>query len=239
MGEFRLASSILPPDTPWTPGNGISDLVVWCKGDAGVTNAGGGAVSQWADQSVNGNHLQQSTGAARPITGTRTINSINVIDFTPNQFLDIAADLALTSATIFVVLQSDSATSGRFVDGVPSQYGTGSGHRNLCYVNATSHNWTRFAGSTEVNSGIAATTSATQIVSEFSNSAGDKQYVNGTAGTAGNAGSNPLGVLRIGGDESKTLEMFNGVVGEIVVRRGIATPGERANWNTYCSRWGL
>lgn len=50
------------PWTPLTPGN----LLAWFKADVGTTDAGGGALSAWADQSGNGHNLAQATGAARP-----------------------------------------------------------------------------------------------------------------------------------------------------------------------------
>lgn len=59
----------------------IANLLAWYDAsDTGtITDAGGGAVSAWADKSGNGYTLTESTN--RPVTGTRTINSLNVIDF--------------------------------------------------------------------------------------------------------------------------------------------------------------
>ena len=37
--------------------------------------------SQWNDKSGNGHHATQTNASKRPVTGTRSINSLNVLDF--------------------------------------------------------------------------------------------------------------------------------------------------------------
>ncbi len=58
-------------------------LSVWYDaGDAGtITDAGGGAVSQWDDKSGNTEHLLQGTNNFRPLTGVATQNGINGLRF--------------------------------------------------------------------------------------------------------------------------------------------------------------
>ena len=67
---------------PFTPAS-ISGLMSWydASDTATITDAGAGAVSQWNDKSGNGFHVSQGTALFRPTTGTRTVNSLNVIDF--------------------------------------------------------------------------------------------------------------------------------------------------------------
>lgn len=57
-----------------------------CRGwydayDAATITHSGGSVSQWDDKSGYGNHATQGTGSLQPTTGTRSQNSLNVIDF--------------------------------------------------------------------------------------------------------------------------------------------------------------
>lgn len=53
----------------------------WDASDTATITQSGGLVSQWNDKSGNGFHLTQDTGSNQPTTGTRTINSLNVLDF--------------------------------------------------------------------------------------------------------------------------------------------------------------
>jgi hypothetical protein len=81
--------------------------------DASTITASSGSVSQWTDKSPNAWAFVQATGANQPVTGTRTQNGLNVIDFTPNQFLsggDIL-DLGSSSFSAFAVVKTDG-TSG-------------------------------------------------------------------------------------------------------------------------------
>lgn len=41
-------------------------------------------MSQWNDKSGNGNHAVQGTGSAQPSTGTKTINTVNSLNFNDN-----------------------------------------------------------------------------------------------------------------------------------------------------------
>lgn len=58
------------------------NLQAWFKGDSGVTTGVGG-VSQWNDQSGNGNHATQGDSADRPVVGG-TLNGHTYLDFADN-----------------------------------------------------------------------------------------------------------------------------------------------------------
>lgn len=65
----------------WEPTDEAS-LKMWIDAsDTGTITESSGSVSQITDKSGNGNHASQSTGSQQPITGTRTINSLNALDF--------------------------------------------------------------------------------------------------------------------------------------------------------------
>lgn len=62
--------------------NRIPNLTLWLDAaDASTITNVAGAVSQWNDKSGNGNNVTQAVGAQQPITGTRTVNGLNGIDF--------------------------------------------------------------------------------------------------------------------------------------------------------------
>lgn len=75
----EIATGKAPSD--WTPYE--IDSVLWLDASdtSTISQSGGGAVSQWNDKSGTENHFVQTVGYARPITGIRTVNGLNVLDF--------------------------------------------------------------------------------------------------------------------------------------------------------------
>jgi hypothetical protein len=60
----------------------LSNLLLWLDAsDASTITETLGAVSQWDDKSGNGNHVTQGTASLQPVSGSNTLNSLNVIDF--------------------------------------------------------------------------------------------------------------------------------------------------------------
>jgi hypothetical protein len=55
--------------------------------DTATITESGGSVSQWDDKSGNSRNFTQGTAGAQPTTGTRTQNSLNVLDFDGNDAL--------------------------------------------------------------------------------------------------------------------------------------------------------
>lgn len=91
------------PDAP----GGISNLSLWLKVDAGISETGG-SVSAWADQSGNGN---DATSGNNPTLISNAINSYDVVDFDgANDNMDGAAGFYTQS--YFIVAQPDVAVDG-------------------------------------------------------------------------------------------------------------------------------
>jgi hypothetical protein len=85
--------------------------VLWLRGDMGVTDAGGGAVSGWADQSLlGGNHGVQTDPTKRPTFYASGINGL------PALWFDLTSDVLVlptfhtryTAGEAFVVAQCDA-----------------------------------------------------------------------------------------------------------------------------------
>lgn len=77
-----------PVDLPDLPN--ISGLAFWLDAaDTSTITESGGLVSQWNDKSSNGYNVTQAAEISQPTTGSTTLNSFNVLDFS-NDFL--AAD---------------------------------------------------------------------------------------------------------------------------------------------------
>jgi Concanavalin A-like lectin/glucanases superfamily/F5/8 type C domain len=82
---------------------------LWLKADAGVTTSGT-SVTQWADQSGNGNNVIQATTASQPQLQTNVFNGQPAVAFDGiNDFLNNTVSNAVTTGagrTIFVVAKS-------------------------------------------------------------------------------------------------------------------------------------
>ena len=88
-----------------------SDIItnVWYDAsDSDTITESGGAVSQWDDKSGNGIHLTQGTGSDQPTTNSRTIGNLNVLDFTPNDFISGNAPVTSPSFLTNIVMIADN-----------------------------------------------------------------------------------------------------------------------------------
>src|SRR5690606_5123729 len=67
--EFMVGSAL-----PWTPASMAVPAEIWANDSSSVTDAGGGACSQWNDLSGNNYHFTQSTSSQRPIISAGALN---------------------------------------------------------------------------------------------------------------------------------------------------------------------
>jgi alpha-tubulin suppressor-like RCC1 family protein len=105
---------------------GVQDgLVTWLDADAGVTADGSGNVSQWSDQSPNGNSASQNTPGIQPTWTNNSINGHSVIHFDGSStYLGMPRSVQ-DDFTMVVVLRSNMGTgsdgqwygAGGIVDG--------------------------------------------------------------------------------------------------------------------------
>ena len=96
--------------TPWTPASSPATKAWYDASDADSITASGSAVSQWDDKSGNGHHLSGS-GGREPVTGSRTMNGLNAVDFQSGDMLTISTRLGFgTNPDIMAisVMQVDS-----------------------------------------------------------------------------------------------------------------------------------
>ncbi len=102
----------------------LPGLLLWLDAsDTSTIVDSGGAVSEWQDKSGNNHHAAQTTSGEHPITGSRTINSLNTLNFDGNDdMLELPAGLYTISSgnnTAYIVYASDSATTEqRLITGV-------------------------------------------------------------------------------------------------------------------------
>lgn len=101
---------------PFTPLR-LSPALWLDAADTSRITASSGSVSQWNDKSPNGFEFRQSLAANQPTTGTRTVNSLNAIDFDGStDLLSTASAVQLVSAvdgtyTAFAVALADTTAN--------------------------------------------------------------------------------------------------------------------------------
>lgn len=109
LNSYRFGGGAPPA---WSPAN-LASLFAWYDAsDLSTITESGGAVSQWDDKSGNGIHVSNATAAEQPTTGTRTQNSLNVLDFDGGDALRNTTGLsflndAYQENTVFFVIKSD------------------------------------------------------------------------------------------------------------------------------------
>ena len=88
-------------------------------GDTSSIQETGGVVSQWNDKSGSGNHLTPN-GSSDPMSGTATLNELNVIEFDGNDILttDSLNDVNNSDQTWFIVARVDIGGVSNAGDGI-------------------------------------------------------------------------------------------------------------------------
>jgi hypothetical protein len=252
-----LSGTGVPPG----PSSPVAGYKLWLDAtDSATITASGGDVSQWSDKSGFGSHFTQATSANQPKTGTRTINSKNVIDFDgSNDFLKCNSSTALfkylhssTGGTVFIVAINDS--NGSFMgNGGASSSTTGIYH--AISSNATDLLVTNGGGVPALQFGLTNVgTTAFYLTTKWdagngtasnrlkeSKNAGAFAGANSNTATpsSGNSsydmliGSNP----DISGNPTTYL---NGAIGEILIYEGILSAGDITLVQSYlATKWGI
>jgi len=97
----------------------VSGLQLWLDAsDETTITESSGAVSQWDDKSGNANHVSNGTAAEQPTTGTRTINSLNALDFDGGDVLEASPGVGITGSsnrTMIAVFEPDSVGNEPFM----------------------------------------------------------------------------------------------------------------------------
>lgn len=255
-----IASASAPP--PTSP---VAGYKAWYDAsDTSTITVSGSAVTQWNDKSANAYNLTQSTAAYRPLSGTRTLNSKNVIDFDgSNDLLKAATASNWTflsnsgGSSIFLVIQCDTSSTYQYIlstlfEGSSSYVGMTFSRRtddktDLFVRNGNSGNGA--IGSNDQGTLTDATaiyytallspnngTTADRAISRVSGGAEIKNNTLTQSPSAGNA-SIPLHI----GDYADGGGLgFNGAIGEILFYDSVLSASDRAKNESYLkTKWGL
>jgi Concanavalin A-like lectin/glucanases superfamily len=216
----------------------ISNMLGWWdfSNTASITHSAG-RVSSVADKGPVNKPQTQATGAFQPMTGTRTINGRNTIDFdSANTFLRTTNYINSPPYTLFAVAKMDTlpAAADRQLLGNSNQNPT-----IYSTPNAGTGYWSYFSG-TQQQSAVAIDLNP-HMASAVFNGASSSFYLDGTLISSGNPGAGNYNdyPVAIGNNPVNALSWWDGIVGEVIVYNKALTTIERQNVEGYLkAKWG-
>jgi len=221
----------------------LPNCALWLDAsDATTITSSSGRVTQWRDKSTNGNNATAS-GTGRPTTGTRTINSLNVLDFdgTAN-FMPLTTAITGGTYTIFFVASVDtlSATLPRTIIGATNTGGpvmrfAVSGSNGVMQVVRRGQSVLLNGSTTNVVS-----TPYDFIITTYNS--GNVTFRNGVSnGSNATSASYSQGIQSIG---SESVSIFSngqdGPIAEVAIYTGILTGPQITQLASYsAAKWGV
>lgn len=245
LPDASQASNALTIFTPASVAGGVANVVWHDMADTSTITQVAGAVSLINDKFGNGVNYNstQATGVNQPITGTRTLNGRNVLDFDGtamflNYGTSVRTQISGTAETTFIVYMSDKTT----------------GTQSLCIFNNGGS-----ASKTEEVTATAFVTRTTTAGALVYTVAGNTNphivgnilnLANRTAFYDGNTATDVLGVAgvynnasRIGATSTAT-NLLDGIVAEVIhYKAGLSTGLSTSDINLVgqylSSKWGI
>jgi hypothetical protein len=220
-------------------------------------------VTQWNDKSGNAYHLTQPTDAYRPNSGTRTVNSLNAIDYNTNTDTLVASTAAdwkfmnnATGATAFIVYKLDATPVGDPYAFLYTRLGSTAVGPGFAFNATTASKMQHAVNITGANicvntstSTMSTSTIAWTVLSDPNNATaanksdirkntGSAEKNNVTTGTP--TDTNPPQGLRVGDyDEGGTLGI-DGLVCEIVICSGLLGATDITKTQNYLiAKWAI
>jgi hypothetical protein len=183
----------------------LAGLKLWARLNQGITVSGAG-VSQWDDQSGQGNHLKQGTDTNRPaLQGDGSI----LFDGVDN-FLKADAFTLAQPETFYVLYKTITDTAGYIIT-------DGNANDSALIYEETHPNIRQYAGAV---TGVTATGPATGtyfVATAVFNGASSSVTVNDGAPSVGNAGATGAGGLTLGSNAAGSAGFANIQVKEVIV----------------------
>lgn len=237
----------------------------WDASDTTTISLSGSNVTQWDDKSGNGYNLTQSNDSLRPSSGTRTINGLNVLDYSGYSDTLYSANassvwkfLHYNTYTIFCVNLIDSFQSGYngwWMATRGGNYAAGPGILAM-YKDSTNKLEHAVVGNNDANlSNIStstmstATTTCWTIVGDPQNAtAANRSDIRKNTGSAeknntiSNAAYNvnPAQTLRIGDYTDGGGSSIDGAMAEILIYDSILTAQQITDTQNYLiDKWGI
>jgi hypothetical protein len=239
----------------------ISGLKLWLDAsDTSTISLSSTKVTQWTDKSINAYAFTQGTDANRPVSGTRTINSKNVIDFsTATRLTNTASNSTWKfmhdgQHTFFIVAFADTSSAFRIiVDNIDAAGGANPG---IAYFLNTTDTLQYFVARAVNNSQtISSIPGSVTDNSQFYSSANmntsaaladrsevqlnNDSFVKNNTGTGDVNTSNPNHPLSIGNRTANDFG-FDGTIAEIIIYDTNLSSGDVIKVRNYLSaKWGF
>lgn len=226
--------------------------------DTATISVSGSAVTQWTDKSANAYTFTQGTAGNRPSSGTRTINSKNVIDFDGGDVLSSTAAASTWNflhntgdSTWFYVFLPDDITSTQILFATNGAFGDKNGAWHL--ISSSDHNFrVTVDPAGAVSSVSAAATISTAVLYTVKSDTGNataadrlKYYKDLGSATGSNTATatptdnNAYQTLQIGATSTGTLG-FNGAIAEMLFYPGLLSDSDRVKTRDYLlAKWGI
>ena len=231
-------------DASWQPSD-LATLFAWYDAsDASTITESGGEVSQLDDKEAAFD-IAQGTGSEQPTTGTRTINSLNVLDFDGNDNLELVSTFSLGTDdySVISVAQSDLNTVILLLS---LSEGTTTGGRGL-QLNKNTNIYTSIvwhAGGAETlnhsDGGAPTDVFMHSVVVDFG--ATVKSYLNGDDEKSASLSTASLNVNTIGVGKwyVNTSNRWNGAKAEMIICNSAISVDDRQKAEGYLAhKWGL
>ena len=234
----------------------LPNLKAWYDASDTSTITGGAAVSQWNDKSPNGYHLSQATATKKPSSGTRTLNSLNVIDFDGTNDILTAATASdwtflsnSSASTAFAVFILDDTNPSAFLTthtigttiGLSVYYNTELG----AFVSNGTADVVYNATAQTVSTGNAYAYWLTDPANATAANRSEIYYngvlknKNNTA-TATASSSTPHYALSTGGRQNDDAYSLNGAMCEIIICSGLLSATNITKTKDYLTaKWGV
>lgn len=232
---LNLGSNLGAGGASFSPSD-VAGLTAWYDpSDTATITEASGSVSQIDDKSGNDYHLVQVTGADQPITGTRTINSLNGLDFQGSQELTNSSfdtTFGQGDCTIFIVVQEDTASYGwPYIAGTRvglSLLGTNS----LRAVHNTAFTLNTLTITRDTNVHILGTTRSGTDHGAF---------IDGVVDTLDNTAVNvSTDFLRIGAENAGGGNGMDAIIGEALFYKGSVSDADKNLIGNYLAdKWGV
>lgn len=200
----------------------------WDASDSGTIADTGGSVTQWNDKSINGYDVTNLTGTVT--TDSRTMNSLNVLDFPGSAVLGKASVTLAQPYTLYYAAQWDAST------GVAISFQDGFSYGPYWWL---SNKIRAYNGTVLEESGASADTSPHTFAVVVDNTS-SLLYLDGSQIASGTLGTKTITRINFGAATSGGSTSFNGGMGEIVLASSAHGSDTRSDVETYLAdKWIL